>query len=242
MSKKNILIIGASSSIGCEIIRQIDEVDTVILAHYHSNNEGLDSLKESSKSKIIPIQADLSKKTGVDFLIKASNSICDYPDKIIFIAAPNLILKRFKDLQWSDFEDQIDMQLYAAFVILKTFLPQMAIAKYGKVLFMLSSYTIGIPPSSMAHYVTGKYAMLGLMKSLSAEYSSKNICINAISPSMIETNYLNQIPDKLIEFTAQQHPMKRNGIPADVASVVKFLLSDESEFIKGVNMPVTGGA
>jgi len=59
---------------------------------------------------------------------------------------------------------------------------------------------------------------------------------------MIETDFLAKIPEKLIEMTADQHPQKRNGLPTDVAPVVRFLLSDEAGYITGVNIPVTGGA
>jgi len=242
MSKTRILIIGGSSAIGCEIIRQIDAENTIILAQYNSNRKGLDLLLSETKAQVIPFQADLSIETGAKSVIEAAISLYDYPDKIIFIAAPSLTLARFKDLTWQDFEKQIDLQLNTAYLILHRFLPKMSSARYGRVVFTLSSSTLGIPPSNMAHYVTGKYAMLGLMKSLSAEFASKQICINAVSPSMIETGFLAHIPEKLIEFTAQQHPMKRNGTPVEVASVVRFLLSYESAYITGVNIPITGGA
>jgi 3-oxoacyl-[acyl-carrier protein] reductase len=241
MDKKRILIIGASSAIGCELIRQIDDENIIILAHYNSNRSVIDALLLDTIAEIIPFQADLSNEAGPNSIIEAAVLHYGYPDKIIFLAAPNLILARFKDVTWNDFKTQIDLQLYTAYIILQAFLPKMASAKYGKVVFMLSNYTIGIPPSAMAHYVTGKYTMLGLMNSLSAEFASKQICINSVSPSMIETGFLSHIPDKLIEFTAQQHPLKRNGKPAEVASVIKFLLSDESSYLTGVNIPITGG-
>jgi 3-oxoacyl-[acyl-carrier protein] reductase len=242
MIKKRVLIIGASSSIGCEIIRQIGDENTVILAHYHSGKERLDVIQSEIKATIVPVQADLSTEVGATSLVRSAISLYEYPDKIIFLAAPALTLTRFKDLKWNDFSDQMNMQLTTAFIILQSFLPKMAAVKYGKVVFMLSSYTIGIPPSAMAHYVTAKYAMLGLMKSLSAEYAGKQICINAVSPSMIETGFLSQIPEKIVEFTAQQHPQKRNALPSDVVPVIKFLLSDEAGFVTGINIPVTGGA
>ncbi|MDP1558305.1 MAG: SDR family oxidoreductase [Nitrosomonas sp.] len=241
MSKNYVLVVGASSAIGCEIIRQIAEEDTVILAHYRSGKDPLGALQTEINARIIPIQADLSVEADIDSLIESVLKICAFPHKIIFIAAPDLVLTRFKDLAWADFEVQLKVQLCSAFKILNRFLPEMASAKYGKVVFVLSSYTLGTPPPAMAHYVTAKYALLGLMKSLASEYAGKKIGINAVSPSMIETDFLAQIPGKIVEFTAQQHPLKRNGMPADVAPVVKFLLSDEAEFVTGVNIPVTGG-
>lgn len=242
MNKKYILLVGASSDIGCEIIREIANDNTVILAHYRNRKDRLDMLQIEISTQMITIQADLSLESGVDYLIEEVVAHCGFPQKIVFIASPNLALKRFKDLTWVDFKEQIDVQLYSAVKILNEFLPKMSSLKYGKVVFVLSSSTLNNPPPAMAHYVTAKYALLGLMKSLASEYAGKKICINAVSPSMIETGFLGQIPEKIVEFTAQQHPLKRNGMPSDVAPVVRFLLSEESEFVTGVNMPVTGGA
>ena len=241
MNKKYVLIVGASSSIGCEIIRQITDRNTVVLAHYCSERQGLDSLSADVGGRVIPIQSDLSSDDGVDALMDRVSLECKHPDKIVFLAAPGLQLTRFKDLTWDDFKLQIDVQLRTAVVMLGRYLPAMAAEKYGKVVFMLSSYTLGKTPSAMAHYITAKYALLGLMQSLASEYAGKNICINAVSPSMIETGFLSGIPEKIVELTAAQHPRRCNGMASDVAPVVKFLLSDEAGYVTGVNMPVTGG-
>lgn len=241
MNKKCVLIVGASSSIGCELIRQLADEDTIVLAHYYSKKERLEDLQTSVKGRLVLIQADLSHELGIKLLIELVAKECRYPNKIVFLAAPKLQLTRFKDLTREDFKQQIDMPLNTAFTILHSFLPEMASDKYGKIVFMLSSYTMGKPPSAMAHYVTAKYALLGLMKALACEYAAKNICINAVSPSMIQTDFLLDIPEKLIELTAQQHPRKHNGLPADVAPVIKFLLSDDASYLTGVNIPVTGG-
>ncbi|WP_301100599.1 SDR family oxidoreductase [Propionivibrio sp.] len=241
MNKKYVLILGASSSIGCELIRQLSDEETIILAHYYSEKERLEDLQVDSKGRLVLIQADLSHEPGIESLIELVTKECRCPNKIVFLAAPRLYLTRFKDLTREDFKRQIDMPLNTAFSILNRYLPEMASDKYGKIVFMLSSYTLGKPPSAMAHYVTAKYALLGLMKALACEYAGKNICINAVSPSMIETDFLSDIPEKIVELTAQQHPRKRNGQPADVAPVIKFLLSDDASYLTGVNIPVTGG-
>ena len=80
------------------------------------------------------------------------------------------------------------------FFNLKYILPFMKKNKYGKILTILSSVTIGQPPGHMSSYVTSKYALLGLLRSLAAEYSKYKICINSISPGMINTKFLNEIP------------------------------------------------
>lgn len=241
INANSILVVGASSAIGCELIRQLSSRDSLILAHYHSGKDRLHKVASETNSPIIPIQADLSTVSGVNCFVKEIEATCGFPQKIVFLAAHKVTMSRFKDLDWEDFQHHLDMQLCTAVKVLAHFLPKMALAKSGRVIFILSSATLGVPPSAMAHYVTAKYALLGLMRSLASEYAGKQICINAISPSMIETPFLSQIPEKIIELTAQQHPLKRNALPSEIASVISFLLSKEASFITGVNIPVTGG-
>jgi 3-oxoacyl-[acyl-carrier protein] reductase len=241
MSENHILIIGASSAIGCEIIRQIADDSTTILAHYNLGRERLDALSSEVRGLLVPIQTDISSEEAVNSLIEVVSSHCDAPRKIVFLASPRLTMVRFKDLAWKDFMHHSEMQIRSAVMLLGRFLPKMAKSGHGRVVFMLSSVTMGVPPATMAHYVTAKYALLGLMKSLAIEYAGRRITINAVSPSMVETGFLADIPAKIVELAAQQHPLKRNATPADIAPVVKMLLSDEAGYVTGVNIPVTGG-
>ena len=107
---------------------------------------------------------------------------------------------------------------------------------------MLSSYVLGVPPKALTHYTTIKYALLGLVKSLASEYSDKNIQINAVSPSMIDTKFLDNINEKFVELNAYNHPLKRNATVDDIAPIIKMLISKESDYINGINIPVTGGS
>lgn len=239
--QRHVLIVGASSAIGCELIRQIAAPDTVILAHCHAGSDRLTALAREVASPLVVMAADLCHEDGIATLRAQVFAVTPCPDQIVFLAAPRFALTRFKDLAWPDFKAQLDMPLHTAVSLLCTVLPRMAQARRGKVVFMLSSYTSGTPPAAMAHYVTAKYAMLGLMKALAAEYAGKQININAVSPSMVETPFLADIPDKLVEITADKHPQKRNGRPADVAPVLRFLLSPASDFITGTTIAVTGG-
>ena len=107
---------------------------------------------------------------------------------------------------------------------------------------MLSSCVFGVPPKALSHYITIKYAMLGLVKSLASEYSDKNIQINGISPSMVETKFLDNINEKIIELSAYNHPLKRNASVEDITPIIKILISNESNYINSVNIPITGGS
>ena len=121
-------------------------------------------------------------------------------------------------------------------------LPAMAKARFGRVLFIQTSYTIGCPPKNTAAYVMAKSAIGGLVKSLAVEYARFGVTVNCVAPSMMETNFLKDTPDLIVQAAAEENPMGRNATPADVVPAMAFLLSDEAGFITGVTLPVTGGS
>jgi 3-oxoacyl-[acyl-carrier protein] reductase len=91
-------------------------------------------------------------------------------------------------------------------------------------------------------YTIVKHAQLGLMKALAAEYSGTPLTVNAVSPGMIETRFLEKIPDVAVRMAASQSPRGRNATPADVVGVIAFLLSPEADFMTGVEVPITAGS
>ena len=236
------LIIGGSSDLGLAIIKELDQPDIKIIATFNSSYDGLVALQKNFSGTLITLKCDLNDIENTQSFFKEILDVHGSPYKIIHLAAPRVSNIRFKDLTWEDFMTNMIIGPGSLFFALKFFLPIMAKRKSGKIVVVLSSYTIGVPPKALAHYTIAKYAMLGLIKSLASEYSDKNICINAVSPSMIETNFLQNINDKFIALNAYNHPLNRNASVSDVIPAILFLLSEESGYINGVNLPITGGS
>ncbi len=241
MSNNIILIVGASSDIGLDLIKSIDE-ECLILAHYNNSDEKLLELSKRLNNKIIMLKADLSSEEDILSMLNNIEKKFGIPNKIIHLASTRVKNIRFKDATWNDFEKDINISLKSSVLILNRFLPKLAKEKRGKVVLMLSSYVLGVPPKALAHYTTIKYAMLGLLKSLASEYADKNIQINAISPSMVETKFLENINEKLVELSAYSHPLKRNAKVEDITPTIQMLISKESDYMNGVNIPITGGS
>jgi 3-oxoacyl-[acyl-carrier protein] reductase len=241
MSKDIILIIGASSDIGLNLIKNISD-EALIIAHYNSSNGKLLELSKNINNELVTLKADLSKEDEIYKLLDVIESDYGVPNKIVHLAAVRIENIRFKDVEWNDFEKNINVTLKSAILILNRFLPKLSKLKRGKVVLMLSSCVLGVPPKALSHYITIKYAMLGLVKSLANEYSDKNIQINGISPSMVETKFLDNINEKLIELSAYNHPLKRNASVEDITPIIKILISNESNYINSVNIPITGGS
>lgn len=238
----NILfIVGASSEIGLELIKNIDE-ECLIIAHYNSSDQQLLALSKDIPNKMVLHKADLAREIDIIEMLDTIENDYGVPSKIVLLAATRVEHRRFKDVQWSDFEKDIKVSLKSSIMILTRFLPLLAKKRYGKVVIVLSSYVIGIPPKALSHYTTVKYALLGLVKSLASEYSDKNIQVNSISPSMIDTNFLSNINEKFVELNAYNHPLKRNASVIDIAPVIDMLISSKSDYINGVNIPIAGGS
>ena len=235
-----ILIIGASSDIGIDLIQKIEE-KSLIIAHYNNSNEKLLELMKVLNNEMVMMQSDLSSEKEVLSMLDSIELNYGIPNKIIFLAASKVKNIRFKDVLWRDFDKDILISFKSSVLILNRFLPKLAKEKKGKVVLMLSSYVLGVPPKALTHYTTIKYALLGLVKSLSSEYADKNIQINAISPSMIDTKFLTNINEKIIELNAYNHPLKRNASVNDITPIIKMLISEESDYINGINIPITGG-
>ena len=149
---------------------------------------------------------------------------------------------KFKAFDQRRFDMDLEIEVHSAVRICKAVLPAMARAKFGRVLFIQTSYTIGCPPKNTAAYVMAKSAIGGLVKSLAVEYAKFGITVNCVAPSMMETHFLKDTPDLIVQAAAEDNPMGRNATPADVVPAMAFLLSDEAGFITGVTLPVTGGS
>ncbi len=236
---EKILIIGASSDIGRALLSSLNSSDTHAIAHYNSGRQKLDEIASAFKGTLSLVGADLSSEAETQRLIDEIRT--ETIGKIILMSAPKVAGTRFKSLPWEQFERQLSVQLRASVMILQALLPSMAKRKRGKVVFISTSYTYGVPPSFLAHYVSAKYALLGLAKALAAEYATKNIQINSVSPSMVETSYLETIDERIVEMNAESHPLKRNAVADDIIPLIRFLLSSGADYMNGVNIPVAGG-
>lgn len=233
------LVLGASSDIGCELARRLCAQGHNVAGHCKTGAARLSAMKLSAEQLSI-FPADLSDPADTTHLIADIRKQYGVPDFIVFLASPKLKMIRFSEVSQSDFDEQEAVQNRALMMILQAFLPDFAKRRKGKVVLLLSSCVLSATPGSMAHYVTAKYAALGLMRAAAAEYASRGVQINAVSPAMVETAFLDQVPPRIVEMARDRHPLKRLATVNDVVQAILFLLSDGSDYMTGVNIPITG--
>jgi len=187
-------------------------------------------------------EADFSQAASVTAMTDAISSEHNTPASIIHLPALPLAYERFTKFNWERFETDLTIQVRSAVILLQRFLPKMAKLPYARVIFMLSSVVHGIPPKFMSMYATVKYAQLGLMRSVAAEYAATPVRVNAISPSMVETQFLKDIADVAVQMSASANPQGRNATPEDLLGAIEFLLSASSAYIHGVVIPIAAGS
>lgn len=165
------------------------------------------------------------------------------PNKLVHLAASKFALTRLTQFDWEAVQADFEIQVHTLAALLKSFLPTMTKGtEPGKVVVLSSSVTLGLPPKWLSSYSMVKYAQLGLVRAAAAEYAGKNVTINAVSPSMVSTRFLSDVPEKFVEMAASAHPYQRNARIDEVVPLLAFLLSPASDYITGANMPVTGGS
>ena len=245
MTEKTYLILGASSDLGVELIRRLgaeySEGGATFLSHYRSS---ADRLKEISpgKNQLVPIQADLANMDSVESLIAEVKKHCDSPTHIVHLAAPPFRYMKLKEFERNALIRNIDIQVSSFAKIMQAFLPVMAKRRqHDKVVVMLTSYLLHTPPHFVLDYVVAKAALYGLLRSLAADYLGKGVNINALSPSMIETKFLRNVDERIVQMVAEGSPEGRNATPNDIVPVIQFLLSEAANYIHGANLNVTYG-
>lgn len=112
------------------------------------------------------------------------------------------------------------------------------LAERGGSVINTSSVHSLVSPPGYAAYVASKAAVLGLTRTAAVEGAPAGIRVNAIVPGVVQTEILK---DESGSFARQSTPMQRGALPAELARVVRFLASDESAFMTGVDVVVDGG-
>jgi len=234
-----VLVAGASSDLGVALIRRLlQSGDASIVAHYNKSAERIEQL--GAPDRIQPVSADFESVESVERMVEQLDG--RVPSQIVYLPALKLRYERFSKFNLDHFDRDMNVQVRSAIALFKRLLPKMVELPRAKVVFVLSSVTGRVPPKFMSMYTVVKHAQLGLMRALASEYGSSRITINAVSPTMIETRFLDEIPAIAKEMTAAAAPRGRIATTDDVVGAIEFLLSPASDFISGIELPVTGGA
>ncbi len=134
----------------------------------------------------------------------------------------------------------IDVNLTGVFNCTKAVVPHMVENKYGRI--VCTSSIVGITGNfGQTNYSATKAAIIGMVKTWAKELGKHNITANAVAPGFILTDMTDMIPEEVRNQTIAGIPMKRMGMPEDIANAYLFLASDEASYVNGHTLSVNGG-
>ncbi len=140
----------------------------------------------------------------------------------------------------NDFNLVIDVNLKGTFNFIKAACRPMMKARYGKIV-NISSVVGRMGNPGQANYSASKAGVLGLTKSAAKEFCTRNIMVNAVAPGYIITEMTEKLPEEAKKAFLDRIPLQRGGTAQDVANVVYFLCSPDSDYLTGQVLGVDGG-
>ena len=147
------------------------------------------------------------------------------------------LLMRMKEEDW---DAVLRVNLKGAFNFSRAVLRTMIAARYGRIVNIASVAGL-MGNAGQANYAASKAGVIALAKSLAREVGSRGITVNAVAPGFIATAMTDVLPEEVKKAYLEIIPLKKFGLPKDVASAVKFLVSDEAAYITGQVVSVNGG-
>jgi 3-oxoacyl-[acyl-carrier protein] reductase len=239
MAGRVALITGATGGIGAEIAKVF--VNLGVKCVLTGTNEAkIEALRTEYEGKeVLSVKCNIANEEESRALVKQAIEYFGGLDYLVCnagITKDNLSIK----MPINDWNDVINVNLTSCFIMSQEAIKFMMRKKFGRIIF-ISSVVGQTGNPGQANYVASKAGLMGLAKSLAAEYASRNITVNCVAPGFIETNMTDKLNEAQSEVIKSKIPMGRYGNPRDIANAVAFLASNLSSYITGETISVNGG-
>jgi 3-oxoacyl-[acyl-carrier protein] reductase len=238
LTGKNALVTGATGAIGGAIARALHaQGATVTLSG--TRQEQLDTLAAELGARVHVLPCDLSDMDAVEKLVPDAEEKMGQLDILVANAGMNRD-NLFVQLKDEDWDKVIAVNLTATFRLTRAAVKVMMRRRYGRVIGISSVVGFTGNPGQ-GNYTASKAGMVGMMKSVAAEYAKRNVTANCIAPGIIASAMTDKLNDKQRETIMSKVPAGKLGTPLDVAAAAVYLASDEAHYVTGQTIHVNGG-
>lgn len=237
------IVTGAASGMGLATAKLLAERGAGV-AMVDLNLEQLHQVEKEIKNEggwVIAIQADVAKEVSAAQMCRET---LENFGAIDFLVNDAGILRdtTFVNLEPAEWDQVIAVNLRGPYLCCRAVIPHMIKQKKGVVVNVSSMAGRSISGSCGTHYTAAKAGLLGLTRQLAVEMGPYGIRVNAFCPGPTLTPMVTNLltPEKIVE-KSTPIPLRRFAQPKEQASVIAFLLSDESSFITGASIDSNGG-
>ena len=236
------LVTGGATGIGAATVQALAAQKTSVALQYSSSQKEAKQIADQLNAqgfKVEIFQADLSQKGLAENLVAQVKQKLGDIDILVNNAG---VMSDASIIQMSDdlWDEAINVNLTAAFKLIRACAPSMVGKKWGRVI-NISSQVALTGSANHAHYATAKAGLLGLTYSTAKEYGASGVTVNAVLPGRIETKMIADRSVGRLDEWLSQTPLNRLGRPDEVAAMINFLASDASSYITGAAINVNGG-
>lgn len=235
------LITGASQGIGEAIAEELGRQGaTVVLVDIQKDKlEQVAARLAGLGIKAFPYEADVTDIPRASQVVEEVVNSLGRIDHLINNAGitRDSLLLRMKEEDW---DLVLQVNLKGAFNFSRAALKPMFTARYGRIVNIAS--VVGLMGNfGQTNYAASKAGLIGFSKSLAREVAARGITVNCVAPGYISTPMTDKLPGEVKKAFLDIIPMKRFGLPSEVARAVKFLCSDDAAYITGQVINVNGG-
>src|SRR5579859_4523884 len=242
LANKVAIITGASRGIGAAAARAFARAGAAVVLAARDQH-ALVSIAEEIQAAggfALAVPTDVGDPEAVARLVKRTLETYGHLDVAFNNAGEGHVPTPLADLSIADFDAAVRGTLRGVFLCMKEEIPAMLASGGGAIVNMSSTAGVsGVP--GIAGYVASKHGVLGLTKSAALDYATRNIRVNAVAPGPILTDRIRALSDERREPIVHAVPMRRIGLPEEVAATVVWLCSDLASFITGAIIPIDGG-
>ncbi|SNZ09527.1 3-oxoacyl-[acyl-carrier-protein] reductase [Terribacillus aidingensis] len=242
LAGKAALVTGASRGIGREIALELARKGANVAVNYSGSKEKAEAVAEEIRAlgqESIVIQANVAEEDSVKAMVKQTIDAFGSLDILVNnagITRDNLLMR----MKEEEFDAVIQTNLKGVFLCTKAVTRQMMKQRAGRIINVASIVGVSGNPGQ-ANYVAAKAGVIGLTKTAAKELAARNVLVNAVAPGFITTDMTDELTEEQKQAMQSMIPLGKPGKPEDVARVVRFLASEDSNYMTGQTLHIDGG-